>query len=175
MNEINPNGNYSGYYAPNPSASKKKRLGATVAGALIGMNAYYLPIKKDTFVQRAFDITKEEANQKIRALTQAAKEVENKKVNTISKMILQEMGVPEDLQAITNKCIEIDKEVSDPTKVINLKTQFANNFANYKKTQNLMDNNCASAYKAIKRSKFWWGTGIGATIGLALGLLSSKD
>lgn len=30
-----------------------------MAGALIGMNAYYLPVNKDLFVQRAIDITKE--------------------------------------------------------------------------------------------------------------------
>ena len=48
MTEINPN---MTYYPSSPSASKKRKIGATIAGGLIGMNAYYLPIKKDVFVQ----------------------------------------------------------------------------------------------------------------------------
>ena len=38
-----------------------------------------------------------------------------------------------------------------------------------------MDNTCASAFKEIKRSKFWWGAGIGAAVGLALSLIGSRD
>ena len=172
MTEINPN---MTYYQPNPSASKKRKLGATIAGGLIGMNAYYLPVKKDVFVQRAFDITKDEANSKIATLANIAKEIEENKVSTESKMILQEMGLSEDLHAITQKCIELDKEVSDPAKVKTLKDNFSKNFKNYKKDAALMDNTCASAFKAIKRSKFWWGSGIGAAIGLALSLMGSRD
>ena len=56
-----------------------------------------------------------------------------------------------------------------------LKNDFSSNFKSYKKNPALMDNNCASAFKAIKRSKFWWGTGIGAAIGLALSLIGSRD
>ena len=47
MTEINPN---MAYYQPSPSASRKRKIGATIAGGLIGMNAYYLPVKKDSFV-----------------------------------------------------------------------------------------------------------------------------
>ena len=172
MTEINSN---MAYYPTSPSAAKKKKIGATIAGSLIGMNAYYLPIKKDVFVQRAFDITKDEANAKIATLANIAKEVEQDKVSTESKMILQEMGLNEDLKEITRKCIELDKEVSDPAKVKSLKDSFSKNFKNYKKDVSLMDNTCASAFKEIKRSKFWWGAGIGAAVGLALSLIGSKD
>lgn len=172
MTEINPN---MAYYPPSPSASRKRKIGATIAGGLIGMNAYYFPVKKDIFVQKAFDVTKEEADAQIQALAKAAKEVEAKKVSPESKMILQEMGLSEDFQAITNKCIEIDKKVSDPANVKRLKNDFDTNFKSYKKTPALMDNNCATAYKAIKKNKFWWGTGIGAAIGLALSLMRSRD
>ena len=48
MTEINSN---MAYYPTSPSAAKKKEIGATIAGSLIGMNAYYLPIKKDVFVR----------------------------------------------------------------------------------------------------------------------------
>lgn len=172
MTEINPN---MAYYPSSPSASKKRKIGATIAGGLIGMNAYYLPIKKDVFVQKAYDITRDEANAQIASLAQAAKEVETQKVSTESKMILQEMGLSEDVKAITRKCIDIDKKVSDPANVKRLKNDFSSNFKSYKKNPALMDNNCASAFKAIKRSKFWWGTGIGAAIGLALSLIGSRD
>lgn len=172
MAEINPN---MAYYPSNPSASRKRKIGATIAGGLIGMNAYYLPVKKDIFVQKAFDVTREEANAQIQALARAAQEVESKKVSPESKMILQEMGLSEDFKAITNKCIEIDKKVSDPANVKRLKNDFDTNFKSYKKTPALMDNNCATAYKAIKKNKFWWGIGIGGAIGLALSLMGSRD
>ena len=172
MTEINQN---LAYYPSNPSASRKRKIGATIAGGLIGMNAYYLPVTKDSFIQKAFDVTKDEANTQILALTKAAKEVEAKEVSTESKMILQEMGLPEDIKAITNKCIELDKKVSDPSNVKNLKNSFDSNFSNYKKNKALMDNNCATAYKVIKRNKFWWGAGIGSAIGLALSLMGSRD
>ena len=172
MTEINPN---MAYYQPSPSASRKRKIGATIAGGLIGMNAYYLPVKKDSFVQKAFDVTKDEANAQIIALTKAAKEVEANNISTESKMILQEMGLSENLQAITQKCIELDHKVSNPAEVKRLKANFDSNFKNYKKTPALMDNNCANAFKAIKRSKFWWGTGIGSAIGLALSLMASRN
>lgn len=168
--QINPN---MTYYSP--AASKKKKIGATIAGGLIGMNAYYLPVSKDVFVQKAFDATKSEINTQIAALAKAAKEAESNNLSTESKMILQEMGLNADVKEIAQKCIELDKKVSEPENVKNLKESFDKNFKNYKKQHSLMDNNCAAAYKAVKRSKFWWGTGIGAAIGLALSLIASRD
>lgn len=76
-----------------------------LAGGLIGMNAYYFPVKKDVFVQNAFDLTKAEADNQIAVLTKIAQEVDKKNVSTQSKMILQEMGLAEDVVQITNKCI----------------------------------------------------------------------
>lgn len=172
MAEINSN---MAYYPPSPSAQKKKTIGLAAAGGLIGMNAYYLPVKKDVFVQRAFDVTHNEATTQILALRNAAKEVLENKVSPESKMILQEMGLSEDFKQITNKCIDLDRKVSDPSSVKNLKADFASNFAKYKKDASLMDNNCAKAFKIIKRNKFLWGLGIGAAIGAALSLIGSKS
>lgn len=159
----------------NPAASKKKLLGGMIAGSLIGMNAYYIPVKKDVFMQRAFDITKRNADDKIKILGNIVDEISENKLSAKSKMILQEMGLNEDVVQITNKCIELDKKVSDSSEVRTLKNSFASNFDNYKKTPSLMDNTCAEAFKAIKRNKFKWGTGIGAAIGLALGLILGRD
>ena len=85
------------------------------------------------------------------------------------------MGVKADIKEITKKCMDIDKDVSDPGSVKKLKTYFNNNFKNFKKNPHLMDNNCADAFKSIKWNKFKWGMGIGAAIGLALSLMSSRD
>lgn len=146
-----------------------------LAGGLIGMNAYYFPVKKDVFVQNAFDLTKAEADNQIAVLTKIAQEVDKKNVSTQCKMILQEMGLAEDVVQITNKCISLDKGVTDPAAVKKLKAGFDANFANYKKQPSLMDNTCAEAFRTIKRNKFKWGTGIGAAIGLALGLILSRN
>ena len=172
MAEINSN---MAYYPPSPSAQKKRTVGLAVAGGLIGMNAYYIPIKKDVFVQRAFDVTHDEATTQIMALKNAAKEVLEGKVSPESKMILQEMGLSEDFHQITNKCIDLDRKVSDPSNVKRLKADFASNFDNYKKDASLMDNNCAKAFKLIKRNKFLWGVGIGAAVGAALSFIGSKN
>ena len=163
------------YYYPPASSSKKRVLGMTVAGGLIGMNAYYLPVKKDVFVQRAFDMTRDEAFDDISRLRDIAVEVDKGEVSTESKMILQQMGVAEDRGAITNKCAELENKVTDKTSVQTLKDNFANVFDNFKKKTHKMDALCSDAYREVRRNKFRWGVGIGAGIGLALGLMSSRD
>ncbi len=161
-------------YYPQSSSSKRK-FGLMLGGAMIGMNAYYLPIQKDAFVNRAFMITQKEVDEKITTLKAIAEEVANGKVSTESKMILQDMGLTEDITAITNKCSALDKLVSDPSEVKAQKANFSRSFESYKKNVALMDNTCAKAFKVIKQNKFKWGMGIGAGIGLALGLMTSRD
>lgn len=163
------------YYSVSPSGARKRKIGATLAGAMIGMNAYYIPIKKDTFVNRAFNITQKEAEEQINTLKSIAEEVADNKLSTESKMILQDMGLSADVTAITNKCTALDRRVSDPDSVKSIKRDFSRNFDKYKKDVSLMDNNCAKAFKAIKQNKFKWGAAIGAGIGLALSLMSSRD
>lgn len=163
------------YYPISRAASIKRAIGLTMTGGLIGMTAYYTPVKKDSFIQQAFDITKQEADEKIVALRNIAEEVAQNKVSTQSKMVLQDMGLNEDVVAITNKCSDIDKKVTDSVSVKALKDDFSRNFDNYKKNSALMDNTCAAAFKAVKRNKFRWGVGVGAAIGLALSLLASKN
>ncbi len=158
-----------------PAASKKRKIGSTIFGGLLGMTAYYLPVTKDEFVNKAFKVTKNEANSQIASLVQAAKEIEKNSLSSESKMTLQEMGVTPNFQAITQKCIDIDKKVSDPNSVKNFKQFFHDNFKNFKQNQHLMDNNCAEAYKSLKWNKFKWGVGIGAAIGLAFSLMTSKE
>ncbi|MCM1010323.1 MAG: hypothetical protein NC390_05555 [Fusobacterium sp.] len=163
------------YYPSSRSGRIKRAIGMTMTGGLIGMTAYYTPVKKDSFVQQAFDVTKKDADEKIVALRGIAQEVEQNNLSTQSKMVLQDMGLAEDVVEITNKCSEIDKKVTDSVSVKALKDDFSRNFDSYKKNSALMDNTCAEAFRAIKRSKFAWGVGVGSAIGLALSLLASKD
>lgn len=168
--QIDPNMMYI-----SPAASKKRKIGATIFGGLLGMTAYYIPVTKDEFVNRAFKLQKQEANSQIASLAQAVKEIEKNSLSSESKMILQETGVNADIKDITKKCMEIDKKVSDPASVKSLKKYFNDNFKTFKKNIHLMDNICADAFKSVKWSKFKWGTGIGAALGLAFSLMSSRD
>lgn len=163
------------YYYPPRGSSKKRVLGMAVAGGLIGMNAYYLPVNKDVFVQRAFDMTRNDAFDDISRLRDIAIEVDKEDVSTESKMILQQMGVAEDRGAIANKCIELENKVTDKGSVKALKDSFATAFDNFKKNTHKMDALCSDAYREVRRNKFRWGVGIGAGIGLALGWMSSRD
>ncbi len=163
------------YYQPNPAASRKRKIGLMATGALIGMNAYYLPVQKDAFVQKAFDLTKADTNAQINSLAQAAKEVNENNLSTESKMILREMGLSENFNSITDKCIELDKTITDKRLSDNIKLNFINNYDAYKKYPSLMDDISNRAYRAVKKTKLRWGAGIGAAIGLALGLLTSRD
>lgn len=162
-------------YMPAQGSSKKRKLGMTVAGGLIGMNAYYLPVKKDVFVQRGFDMKRNDNFSQIRSLRNIAEEVERNEVSTESKMILQQMGLAEDITAITNKCDALEKEVTDPASVKNIKNKFITCFDTYKKDTHLMDSACSDAFREVRRNKFRWGVGIGSAIGLALGLMGSRD
>ncbi len=162
-------------YLPARGTSKKRKIGMMVAGGLIGMNAYYLPVKKDVFVQRGFDMKRNENFDQIRTLKNIAEEVEQNKVSTESKMILQQLGLSEDVSAITRKCDSLEKEVTDKASVKRIKDAFINCFDSCKKNTHLMDSACSDAYRAVKRNKFNWGVGIGAGIGLALGLMGSRD
>jgi len=163
------------YYYPQTGSSKKRKYGTMLIGGLLGMNAYYLPVSKDTFVQRGFDIKRDDNFDQIRKLKTVAEEIEKENLSTESKMILQEMGLPEDINAVTAKCVALEKEVTDPSSVRTIKEKFINSFENFKKHTHKMDAECSDAFRAAKWNKFKWGVGIGSGIGLALGLLGSRD
>ncbi len=163
------------YYPVTPSGSNKRKAGLMLAGGLIGMNAYYMPVKKDVFVNKAFELTQYDALQKASDLEKIAEEVEKNKLSSKSKMMLEEMGLTPSVDAISAKCKEIKAKVTDEVSVKRIKEHYAGNFEKYKKNIALTDNIASDAFKAVKRSKFWWGTGIGAGIGLALGLMSSRN
>ena len=164
------------YYSPSsPTSRKRKIIGATLVGGLIGMNAYYIPVDKDIFVQRAFEMKRDENYRQIETLKNIAQEVEKNKVSTESKMILQEMNLFEDVTDITNKCMQLENEISETNSVKNIKDRFIDSFDRCKKHMSIMDSPASDAYKAVRKNKFYWGIGIGSAIGLALGLMTSRD
>lgn len=163
------------YYYGNQSSSRKKQLGMMVLGGLIGMNAYYMPVKKDVFVQRGFDMARDKANERIERLTKIAKEVSKNNVSTESRLYLQNLGVAEDVDAISAACSALENDITDSTAVKNIKDKFIDSFDTHGKNTHLMDDLSSDAYRAVRRNKFKWGVGIGAGIGLAIGLITSRD
>lgn len=163
------------YQPVSPATRVRKIVGTTMMTGMVGMCAYYLPVSKDSFTQTAFDIKKNDAAEQIATLKNIAEEIDSNKLTTQSKMILNDMALAEDVNAISAKCSELEKSVTDPANVKALKNEFRNNFDSYKKNVALMDNTCAQAFKNIKWSRFRWGMGIGAAIGLASGLVSGRD
>ncbi len=163
------------YYYGTARSSKKKQLGMMVLGGLVGMNAYYMPVQKDVFVQRGFDMVRDKADEQIERLTKIAREVAKNKVTTESRLYLQNLGVAEDVDAISRECTAIEESVSDSASVKNIKDSLIDSFDKHGKKTYLMDDLSSDAYRAVRRNKFKWGLGIGAGIGLALGLISSRD
>ena len=163
------------YYSNTAKSSYKRKVGGMLAGGLIGTLAYYIPVSKDCFVQRGFEMSRNEAYEQIRTLKNIAEEIEANEISTKSKMILQDMGLSENVYAITNKCSDLDRKFSQESSVKAIKDKFAASFDTFKNKPSLMDAAAADAYKAAKQNKFKWGVGIGTAIGLALGLLTSRD
>ena len=163
------------YYGGMPQgSSRKKNLGMMVIGGLIGMNAYYMPVKKDVFVQRGFDMERDIANSQIATLKKIAQEVEKNKVSTESLMFLQDMGLIEDVGVISARCTSIKERITNPLSVKAIKDHYIDSFDTHGKNTHLMDALSSDAFKAVRRNKFRWGVGIGAGIGLALGLITSR-
>lgn len=174
MSDVSMN-TYCPQYPQSSQGGYKKMFGGMIAGGLIGMNAYYLPLNKKAFAEKAFDIHKNEINGQIAALRNAADEISKEKLSTNSKLILQEHGLAEDIVQIGNRCIVLDHSITNETDVKNYKKIFEDGFAAMKKEACLRNNEASQAFKELKRSKFWWGTGIGAVVGLALCLIASRD
>ena len=165
------------YYYSNTSkgSSGKRNLGLMFLGGLIGMNAYYMPVKKDVFVQRGFDMEREKAEIQIDRLKKIAQEIEKGKVSTESRLFLQDMGLIENVDVISARCTAIKNSVTDAAAVRAIKDKYIDSFDTHGKNTHLMDAMSSDAFRAVRRNKFRWGVGIGAGIGLALGLMTRRD
>lgn len=134
-----------------------------------GMGAYYLPVTKDRFVRTAFDIVKNQTEDTIDQLNDAALALTKGKLSAEDKVFLSQNGVAETTDAINTKIADLTKSITDSDIVKNMKQGFADNFKDFKKSEALMDTVASKAFSKIRWSNFYWGAGIGFIIGSALG------
>ena len=149
--------------------NKSKSIGAGACLGLIGMNAYFLPVTKDRFVRTAFNIVKEDTEDKLEFFKNSAIQVMDKKVKPENKLFLLQQGVAEDVEAINAKCVELKKSITDKDIVSVLKKGLEDNFKSFKKSEALMDNVASDAFKRIRWSNFTWGAAIGFILGCGIG------
>ncbi len=143
----------------------KSNLGMGATLGVVGMSAYYLPVTKDRFIRNAYDIRKEMAEDKIELLNKSAEELSKKKLSSESKIFLKDIGVAENIDDIANKCAELKKSFTDDGLVKTMKTYYADNFKNFKKSEALMDTVTSKAFSRIRWTNFGWGAAIGFILG----------
>ena len=165
------------YYSANTQIHqpRSKKAGAALLGGIAGMTCYYLPISKDTFVNVAFSAKQKSVDDDINGLKQAADEISKNKVTNESRILLNRLGIGENLQEISDKCKALKEQNTDTDTVKSIKKEFADNFKSYKKDASKMDSIAAKAMSTIKWNGFKWGMGIGAVLGLALSLVFGKN
>ncbi|MDR1168870.1 MAG: hypothetical protein LBK53_08310 [Heliobacteriaceae bacterium] len=173
MQNIPPN-----LYVPGTNkaaGSKKSTLGLTMAGGLLGMLYCHKPVTRGEFINTAFDETCRDIQAQMSALKKARRELTIFRLSSDSSAFLDSYGIAHDSDAISARCSEITRSITEPGEVQNLKNNFRARFDTVKRNVNTRTNIESRAFKAIKQSNFWWGSGIGAAILLAVGLINSRN
>lgn len=155
------------------SPNCSKSIGAGSVLGLVGMNAYFLPVTRDRFVRTAFSINKEMTEDKMDMLNESAIQIANKKLHPENKIFLSQLGVPEDIDEINKKCVELKNSITDSSIVKSLKQSFEDNFKVYKKSEASMDIVASKAFSRIRWTNFTWGAVIGFILGSVLGSVGS--
>ncbi len=156
-----------------PTITERERSKAIGTGAVLGMagmTAYYLPIARDRFVRTAYSIVKNNAEDKIETLNDAAIALGRNNLRTEHKVFLAQEGVAETIDAINGKIAELKHSITDKDTVKALKQNFADNFATFKKTEALADPISSKALQTIKWRNFGWGAAIGFVLGTVIGM-----
>ncbi len=156
--------NISGYQ----NSNRSKAIGAGAVLGMVGMNAYFLPVTKDKFVRTAFNIIKEDTQDKLDILNESAEQIANKNLKQKNKLFLAQLGLDENIDSINAKCIELKKSITDTLSVKNTKQFFEDNFKTFKKSEASMDDVASRAFSRIKWTNFTWGTVIGFILGAVL-------
>lgn len=162
----------------NISVTPRERTKAMGVGAVLGMagmSAYYLPVTKDRFVRTAFDVVKNEAEESIELLNEAALAKSVDKLKPEHKLFLSQLGVAEDVGAINSKILNLKNSITDNTLVKNLKQGFADSFADCKKSEVLRDAVSSKAFNKIHWTNFGWGAAIGFVLGNVLSMQLDKS
>lgn len=155
--------------------NRSKAIGTGAILGMAGMTAYYLPITKDRFVRTAFNLVKQDVEDKVELLNKAAVDISNNRLKPENKLFLSQLGVAETLDAINAKCIELTKSVTDNDAVKAMKKEFDDNFKTFKKSEALMDNISSKAFSKIKWSNFGWGAAIGFVLGAVSGAMVDSN
>lgn len=161
------------YYSTGSRHTKRNRIGATMLGGLLGMTAYFLPVNKDVFVNRAFEETAKEAQDDISQLKKIDLEQRAGHLSRESEAYLARRGIA--AGDIVTRLTTEENRITLEDSVRNIKENLANNFKNLKKEARLRNNAESKAINAIRWNSFGWGAGIGAAIGLALSLMYTRD
>jgi N12 class adenine-specific DNA methylase len=143
-----------------------------LGGGLIGMAWYYKPVSGKAFVEYAFEQTQSDVQEQLANLKKARRELLVRCLTSDSAAFLDSRAIAHDQAAIRTHCANIVTRITDPAQVQALKTNFRTRFATIRRSPHLRDNIEAAAFKAIKQNNMKWGVGIGAVIGLTLGLLN---
>ncbi len=123
---------------------------------VVGMGAYYLPVTKDRFVRTAFDIVKNQTEDTIEQLNDAALSLVKGRLKPEDKVFLSQNGVAETVDAINTKIVDLTKSITDSDVVKNIKKDFADNFKDFKKSEALMDSVSSKAFSRIRWQNFGW-------------------
>ena len=141
---------------------------------LVGMSAYYLPITKERFVETAFSLAKDDANDSVEKLNDSALALTKGRLNAEQKLYLSQEGLAEDVVAINGKIKQLKESVTEDSNVKALKEKYADMFADCKKDCTLRDSLATRAFKHIKWINFAWGVAIATVLGAVLGATKSS-
>ena len=152
------------------SQDKIKVLGTGTVGAVAGMSAYYLPVRKDRFVRNAYDIMKEQSEEKILKFNEAALNLSGGgRLKPEQRLFLSQEGVTGTFDAVNTKVNDLKRIIIDSDYIKTVKEDLANNFANFKKSEALRDFVASKAFQKIRWTNFAWGAGIGFVLASVLG------
>lgn len=154
---------------------RSKSMGTGALLGMAGMSAYYLPVTKGRFVRTAFNLVKEDVEDKVELLNKAAVEITEKKLKPENKLFLSQLGIADTVDAINAKCIELTKSITDKDAVKAMKKEFDDNFKTFKKSEALMDNISSQAFSKIRWSNFGWGAVIGFVLGSVFGSFAGSN
>ena len=156
----------------NMSITPRERTKAMAAGtglAVVGMSAYYLPVRENRFVRAAFNVVENEARDTVDLLNESALAISKNSLKQEQKLFLSQLGISENLTAVNAKISDLKKSVTD------LKQGFADSFKDCKNSEILRDSVAVKAFKRIRWTNFAWGAGIGFVLGNVLSKISSSS
>lgn len=162
----------------NMSITPRERTKAMAAGtglAVVGMSAYYLPVRENRFVRAAFNVVENEACDTVDLLNESALAISKNNLKQEQKLFLSQLGVAENLTAINDRIADLKNSVTDKDLVRDLKQSFADSFRDCKNSEILRDTVAVKAFKRIRWTNFAWGAGIGFVLGNVLSKISSSS